>query len=386
MRFGLPERPGGAGFPRSLGLGETRRLALLERLLPTLAPAGAEAFEGPVSGESLGKSLGLSRAAVHKHVEHLRAAGFAVESTAGAGYRLTGPFTDLVAPEAVLPYLLERLDPEWMWVAGLPYHYQARCPSTNVVLRQEAASSPSGTVLVTDEQTGGRGRLGRTWVSEAGKDLTFSVLVLPSLAPAQVHLLSLAAALAVADTIDELLHTEGGEGLVQVKWPNDVLIDGKKVCGVLLEGSLDSDRVLWAIAGIGLNVNSAPSAMVRGLGPEQRLDWKGRPQPLSLSEHLGHEVPRAPLLAGLLCSLTRRWTEAGSPGVLNDLRARDALAGRQVEVFAGPPDNEPVVAGEAAGIGPEGQLLVLESTGRMVPVFAGEVTVRESVNRTAESG
>jgi BirA family biotin operon repressor/biotin-[acetyl-CoA-carboxylase] ligase len=211
-------------------------------------------------------------------------------------------------------------------------------------------------------------------------------LVLPSLAPAQVHLLSLAAALAVADTIDELLQAEGGEGLVQVKWPNDVLLDGKKVCGVLLEGSLDSDRVLWAIAGIGLNVNSSPSAMVRGLGPEHRRDWQGRPHPLSLREYLGHEVPRAPLLAGLLCSLTRRWTEAGSPGVLNDLRVRDALAGRQIEVFAGPPDNEPVVAGEAAGIGPEGQLLVLESTGRPVSVFAGEVTVRESVNRTVESG
>lgn len=386
MRFSLPERPGGAGFPWSLGPGETRRLALLERLLPTLAHEGAEAFVGPVSGESLGKALGLSRAAVHKHVEHLRAAGFAVESAAGAGYRLLRPFTDLVAPEAVLPYLLERMQPEWTWVAGRPYHYQTRCLSTNLVLKQEAASSPSGTVLVTDEQTGGRGRLGRTWVSEAGKDLTFSVLVTPSLAPAQVHLLSLAAALAVADTIDGLLEAEGGEGLVQVKWPNDVLLDGKKVCGVLLEGSLDSDRVLWAIAGIGLNVNSAPAAMVRGLAPEQRQDWRGRPQPLSLSEHLGHQVPRAPLLAGLLCHLTRRWTEAGSPVTLADLRGRDALIGRRIEVFAGPPGNEPVVAGEAAGIGPEGQLLVLESGGRTVPVFAGEVTVRESVNRTAKSG
>jgi BirA family biotin operon repressor/biotin-[acetyl-CoA-carboxylase] ligase len=372
--------------PSPLGLGETRRLALLERLLPTLAHEGAEAHQSAVSGESLGKVLGLSRAAVHKHVEHLRAVGFAVESSGGAGYRLARSFTDLVAPEAVLPHLLECLDPKWSWAAGLPYHYQARCPSTNAVLRQEAASSPSGTVVVTDEQTGGRGRLGRTWVSEPGKDLTFSVLVLPSLAPAQVHLLSLAAALAVADAVDELLHAEGGEGLVQVKWPNDVLLDGKKVCGVLLEGSLDSDRVLWAIAGIGLNVNSAPSDMISGLGPEKGQDWQGRPQPLSLREHLGREVPRAPLLAALLCSLTRRWTEAGAPDLLDDLRGRDALAGRRIEVFAGPPGNEPVVAGEAAGIGPEGQLLVLESTGRTVPVFAGEVTVRQPVNPTTESG
>jgi BirA family biotin operon repressor/biotin-[acetyl-CoA-carboxylase] ligase len=164
------------------------------------------------------------------------------------------------------------------------------------------------------------------------------------------------------------------------------LLDGKKVCGVLLEGSLDTDRVLWAIAGIGLNVNSIPAAMVRGLGPEQRREWQGRPQPLSLREHLGHEVPRAPLLAELLCSLTRRWTHAGDPAALADLRQRDALAGRRIEVFAGPPGNEPVAAGEAAGIGPEGQLLVLEPNGRTVPVFAGEVTVRESVNQTAEGG
>lgn len=225
--------------------------------------------------------------------------------------------------------------------------------------------------------------MGRTWMSEPGKDLTFSVLLRPALAPAQAHLLSLAAALATAETIEGLV---GGNGRVQVKWPNDVLLDGRKVCGILLEGSMDADRVLWAIAGVGLNVNSRPSEMLRRLTVGQRQDWLGRPQPTSLREHMGRDTARAPLLTDLLCRLTRRWTEVGRPGLLDALRARDALWGRCIEVSAGPPGNGPVVTGEAAGIGAEGQLLVRERGGATVPVFAGEVTVRDLGVVGRESG
>jgi BirA family biotin operon repressor/biotin-[acetyl-CoA-carboxylase] ligase len=355
-----------------LGMGLAHRVALAARLLSTL-PRTASMPAEVLSGEALGKTLGLSRAAVHKHVEHLRSLGFAVVPVAGAGYRLERPFSDLVTAEAVLPFLLESADLESPWVAGLPYRYRASCESTNKALKDMASSSPSGTVVVTDEQTGGRGRLGRTWASRPCEDLTFSALLRPSLAPARAHLLSLAAALAVAEVLETI---PGLEGRVRVKWPNDVMLGDEKLCGILLEGSMDVDRLQWAVAGIGLNVNSDPAALVGRLSAEAQKEWLGRPRPTSLREELGHEVPRGPLLAALLVRLTERWTDVETGGVLEGLRQRDFLAGRRVEVVSGPPRNELLAAGEVLGIGHEGQLMVRGASGEVVAIFAGDVTVR----------
>ena len=350
---------------------------------------------GVLSGQSIGDVSHLSRAAVHKQVERLRALGFAIEPVGGAGYRLARSFDDLVAAEAVIPFLLGLMEAAGppgrseappsnparapAWTVGLPYRYLPTCPSTNQALRAVAArppgpaALPAGALLVTDDQTGGRGRLGRDWVSQPGKDLTFSVLLRPALAPARAHLLSLAAALAVAETLETI---PGLEGQVGVKWPNDVLLGGRKVCGILVEGAMDSDRLQWAVAGIGLNVNSDPAAFTRGARPETLQQWAGRPEPVSLGHFLGTDLARAPLLAQLLTRLTERWRDVEGGDLLPGLRQRDVLRGLSVEVLSGPPANTPVVTGEAAGIGEEGQLLVLTADGRQVQVFAGDVTVR----------
>lgn len=352
--------------------GLAHRVALAGELAATLPRTDSERA-GVLSGEALAKRLGLSRAAVHKQVEHLRSLGFAIVPVAGAGYRLERPFTDLVAAEAVLPFLLESADLGSSWIAGLPFEHLGSCESTNRVLKEAAPSSPTGMVVVTDEQTGGRGRLGRTWVSGAGRDLTFSVLLRPSLAPAQAHLLSLAAALAVAEVLETI---PGLEGRVGIKWPNDLLLGERKLCGILLEGSMDADRLQWAVAGIGLNVNSDPADLVGGLFAEARAEWVGKPEPTSLRGHLGREVPRGTLLVALLARLTERWTGAAERDVLDGIRRRDVLSGRRVEVLSGPPRNEVLVAGEVLGIGPEGQLLVRNASGETVAVFAGDVTLR----------
>jgi BirA family biotin operon repressor/biotin-[acetyl-CoA-carboxylase] ligase len=408
---GLGERLDVAVARGVLGAGLAHRALLAARLTHTLPRAGAGTLPAAASGEELGLTLGLSRAAVHKHVDHLRSLGFAVESVPGEGYRLIRPFTDLVAAEAVLPFLLQAARPETSWTAGLPYLYRSRCESTNLGLKEAMAAGPetlaAGALMVADQQTGGRGRLGRVWSSEPGKDLTFSVLLRPSLAPAQAHLLSLAAALAVAEVLETLpdLGFPSLSGRVAVKWPNDVLVGDEKVCGILLEGSMDDDRLQWAVAGIGMNVNSSPAAMLKGLTPGQAEAWAGRPGPASLRERLGRDVPRAPLLAALLSRLTARWTEldegdgpgpAGEPGpggraaagVLWELRQRDALAGCQVEVLSGSRRQgrqDVVASGEAVGIGPEGQLLVQGASGDTVAVFAGDVTLR-AVNLDPTAG
>ena len=378
-------------------------LRLQESLYPrkypeeTPAPSGGDAdrpspARPSLSGEALGRLLGLSRAAVHKHIDQLRGQGFSIESAAGTGYRLTRPADDLVAGEAVIPYLLESFDPAAPWSAGLPYLYHQTCESTNLVLRQAASGRPAqdypdrdsddalpaGAVAVTEHQAAGRGRLGRTWSDEVGKELMFSVLLRPSLAPGQAHLLSLGAALAVARTLELL---PGLAARVKVKWPNDVFIDGGKVCGILVEGSMDADRLHWAVAGIGVNVNGDSAALAETIAERGDEGAETRPQPVSLRECLGAAVPRAPLFAALLSRLTDVWSglERGPAGVddlLAGLRERDVLAGSMVEVYGGAGRQQVVASGKAVGIGPEGQLLLRTSAGETVSVVAGDVSLR----------
>lgn len=358
-----------------LSPGQAHRVALAAELARTLPQAGSGPVCPTVSGEALGGLLGLSRAAVHKHVEHLRSLGFSIARVPGSGYRLERPYDDVVAPEAVLPLVLGHTPPGCSWTVGLPYKYARDCASTNAELKAAAVTLPAGAVMVADTQTGGRGRLGRTWVSGSGKDLTFSVLLRPSLGPAQAHLLSLSAALAVAEVVGEI---PGLEGRIGIKWPNDVLVGTKKVCGILLEGSMDADRLQWVVAGIGLNVNSDPIALLRGLDGEQEAEWSNKPRPTSLCAETGRGIPRATLLAKLLLTLTRRWTQVESTGLVAELRSLDVLAGHFIEVLSGPPRDDVVVSGESLGIGPEGQLLVRSGSGETVSVFAGDVTVRRS--------
>ena len=284
--------------------------------------------------------------------------------------------SDVIGGEEVVPLLRALAPPGATWIAGLPYQFLPRCPSTNAALKQVVESAAAGTTVITDEQTDGRGRLGRTWLSEPGRDLTFSVLLRPGLTSASGHLLSLATGVAVAEALEEGL---GLEGQVTLKWPNDVLLSGKKVCGILLEASAGSDCIHWAVAGIGLNVNSEPSGLPQSLPPERAREWRGRPEPVSLKEHLGRSVARAPLLAALLARLTSQWTgleQAGAPlALLDGWRCRDALAGRWVEVAAWGDPSDVVARGEAAGIGEVGQLLVRSEEGMLQEVFAGDVSV-----------
>ena len=410
-----------------------QRIRLVARLTGTLDPADDDKRAVPAT--SLADDLRVSPAAIHEHVTRLHDLGFGIEGVAGTGYRLSSPFSDLLVGEAVLPLLLaapERgageyqaardardavkarargmtgvgaggnagaiaPDPragaifwtsaamrlrEGKFFAGLPYRYEACTDSTNRHLKAMAPSGlASGAVAVTDRQESGRGRLGRRWISEPGKDLTFSVLLRPRLMPGKAHLLSLAAAVAVAETLENLPGLQAGSSagpVVTVKWPNDVFLAGKKVCGILLEGSMDADRLHWAVAGLGLNVNGAPEAALEACGE----DRSGRAVPVSLLEYLGREVPRGWLLAQLLERLAVRWgeLESGIPSpdcvdLRTALRERDALAGSRVLVCSGLREEEVVASGVAAGIGPGGELLVRETSGAVRAVIAGEVTV-----------
>jgi BirA family transcriptional regulator, biotin operon repressor / biotin---[acetyl-CoA-carboxylase] ligase len=238
--------------------------------------------------------------------------------------------------------------------------------STNAdLLALAAEGAPDGVVLVADHQTAGRGRLGRTWEAPTGSSLLCSVLLRPDLAPAQLHLVSLATAVAASDAC----HAVAGVRPL-LKWPNDLLIevpggDGgpeeRKVAGILAESSLDAHRVRAVVVGMGLNVNW-PVEMPDELAAIAT----------SLNHHAGREIDREELLVahllGLEQILERLGNDEGREALLLRYRHLSCTLGRQVRVELG----SGALTGHATDLTPDGHLLV-ELAGELVPVAAGDV-------------
>ena len=308
-----------------------------EAVLAALAAAGAAG----VSGEALAGRLGCSRAAVHRHVEALRRSGIAVEG-GHDGYRLPAD-ADPVVPSLVVPRLRPPLAGPVVWLA--------ETGSTNdEAVARAREGAPEGLVVGADRQRAGRGRRGRPWLAAAGHALLVSVLLRPRVPPVEAGLLPIVAAVGVAEAL-------GPEA--RIVWPNDILLGGRKVAGVLCEMSADQERVGWAVAGIGVNVRSAPA-----------LD-DARWEPGALSD-AGPPPARADLLVGLVAALGRRyaaWAAGDADGVLAAYAARDDLAGRAVAVELGPGEE---LSGRCAGLDPLGRLRLVTPEGER-PLGAGEV-------------
>ncbi|NLE74051.1 MAG: biotin--[acetyl-CoA-carboxylase] ligase [Actinobacteria bacterium] len=344
-----------------LALGVAQRIRMLAMMLDPIA----------VSGEELGGALGVSRAAVHKHVSVLRTAGFAVESQRGYGYRLR-EMPELPAPELVALLLLadpRMPGPDEPGFLGLPYHHHARVDSTNDICRSLAeAQAPSGTVVAAEDQLQGRGRLDRVWHSLAGRDLTFSVILRPNVAPVEVGRLVLAVANGVALCLAEDVGLGRAIGL---KWPNDVLINGDKACGILLEASIDMDRVRWVVVGIGINTNSRSADLLGGIETPP-----GKEPPISLHDAVGSRVSRSALLVSLLArlSVSLRQLSSRPESVVEQYEAFDTLRGRGIYLTSGYGGRR-MGQGIADGVESDGSLRVRGTHGQIDVFGAGEVTV-----------
>jgi BirA family transcriptional regulator, biotin operon repressor / biotin---[acetyl-CoA-carboxylase] ligase len=312
--------------------------------------ARLRAATGPVSGEELAATLGVSRAAVFKHIEALRARGYEIAADHAQGYRLVAAPDRLDATE-----LGPRLRGSWRRV-----EWRAEVDSTQQVARELARSgAEEGTVVIAETQTAGRGRLGRAWHSPPGANLYCSVLLRPAVLPAVIPQLALVAGLAVARAIE-------GLGLAPaLKWPNDVLLEGRKVVGILTEMEAELERVHVVIVGIGVNVNLAAAALPHYL----------REIATSLAIAAGRPIDRVGFTADLIAALEgdyRRFVEAGFAALRADYERRSALAGRHVTVRSS--DGE--TSGEVAGLDDDGALRLVDASGVVRRVIAGEVTLR----------
>jgi BirA family biotin operon repressor/biotin-[acetyl-CoA-carboxylase] ligase len=229
-------------------------------------------------------------------------------------------------------------------------------PSTMDLARREAAEgAPHGTIVLAEEQTAGRGRFGRAWVSPAGVNIYVTLLLRPT--AARMRLLSVMAPLAVA----EAFAAQGGRPVL--KWPNDVQLDGLKAAGILLESEWLGNEPAFALAGVGMNINfdASEHTEIEGIAT-------------SLRTHIGRPVEREAVLAGLLNELERLLDRPEPVEILSRYRPLVGTIGEQVTVTGG----NSAVEGTAEGIDNEGRLLVRDDRGNVHAFSAGEVTLRKA--------
>ncbi|MBZ4371238.1 biotin--[acetyl-CoA-carboxylase] ligase [Corallococcus interemptor] len=323
----------------------TNELTQDARILNFLAEGG----EGFISGEALSNRLGLSRTAVWKHVEALRLKGYRIEAVPAKGYRLVGR-PDRISGLEVHPLLATR-------AVGRVLHHHDTLGSTNAAafrLAQDGAAH--GTVVVAEQQTAGKGRRGRAWVSPPNLNLYFSAILRPELPPQRAPELTLVAAVALAET----LRDAGADAAI--KWPNDVQIGGRKVAGILTELSAEPERVHFVIVGVGVNLNSG----------EEHFPDELRATATSLSLALGRPVGRAAFTAALWNRL-EAWLDTylatGFDAVRTRWKALSSTLGVPVRVRTDRGDWE----GFAEDIDATGALLVRVADGRVERVLAGDV-------------
>lgn len=307
-----------------------------------------------VSGEAMSRTLGISRAAVWKAIEALRQEGYTIQSAPNRGYRLDS------APDRVREG--ELTGP----LAGCHLGGKLLCldtvDSTNTECKRQAmAGAPDGLVVISEEQTGGRGRLGRTFQSPKGRGLYVSALLRPQLPPAEVTDFTAWVAVAVCDGI------EAACGLrPQIKWTNDIILNGKKVCGILTEMGLESESnaLQYLIPGIGINANHAPEDFSEDV----------RPMATSLAQELGHPVRRSELAVQVIRALDRMYAAfpQRKQEYLDKYRADCLTPGNQVQLITPVSRRE----AKAVAIDDEFRLVVEYPDGSREALSAGEVSVR----------
>ena len=309
--------------------------------------------EAPLSGAEMSKTLGISRNAVWKHIKSLRREGYHIEAKPASGYWL------IAVPTHPTPWEIQAaLGTEQI---GKKVHALPQAASTNeVAFRLALNGAEEGEVVLAESQTKGKGRMGRKWESPAGLNIYLSIILRPRIVPGKTPLITLMAAVACAEAIDEVT------GLTPaIKWPNDLFIERKKLGGILTEADMELDRINFVVVGIGINVN-----MTRAAFPPSIKDTA-----TSLQEALGREISRIALIQAMLRHL-EQWYKRLGQGRGEAIRRRwkelALVQGQEIEVTS----LGGVVRGTALDIDEDGALLVQTHSNTIKRVVAGDVTLR----------
>ena len=308
--------------------------------------------DGYVSGQQLCERFHVSRTAVWKVIQQLKEEGYEVEAVKNRGYRImTTP--DVITAEEIS----SRLHTNWM--AENCIYLESVDSTNNYAKRIAEDGTPSGTLVVADEQTGGKGRRGRSWSTPKGSNIAMTLLLRPRFRPEHASRMTLLAAMAVTCGICRVTGLDAG-----IKWPNDVVVNGHKVCGILTEMNTEVDYINYVVIGIGINVN------------QKEFPEEIRETATSLALELGHPVRRTLLINGVMCAFEeyyRIYRETLDMSRLKEIYDQELVnVEREVKVLAPGGD----YTGISHGINNQGELIVELSDGTIREVNSGEVSVR----------
>lgn len=321
-------------------------ITITHKLAKRLIEANGEA----VSGQQLAEEFGISRTAIWKHIKELEEKGYAIESVKKKGYRIVS-IPDTLEPLAIQTGLKTKH-------IGQNIEYVESCSSTQIIahkLAQEGA--PGGTVVLTETQTAGRGRMARKWDSAAGKGVWMSVILRPDVVPQKAPQFTLVTAVAVVRAIEEVTKLQP-----KIKWPNDILLNGKKCTGILTELQSDADGIQALIIGIGLNIN------------QEKTDFDPEIQAIatSLKMESGDTVSRQKLVQSLLYYLeiyTQMYIEEGF-GLLKVMwESYSTTIGHPIRARM----TNQTLEGIAEGITEDGVLQLRTADGKLHGIYSADI-------------
>ncbi len=306
-----------------------------------------------ISGEELCKHADISRAAIWKHIEELREAGYDIEAMPHLGYKL------IAIPDRLIPSEIKwKLKTK---IFGREVISYKKVDSTNDIAYQLAEKGvKEGTVILADEQSKGKGRHGRRWVSPSKGGIYMSCVLRPQITPNEIPMITLLAAVAAAKAVEDITSLD-----VSIKWPNDIMLDGKKVCGILTEIKAEQDRVDFVILGIGINVNTPVKQLPRGASSLKEE-----------SHRRGGEtdILRVELVKKILETLEEYYTLLNKKGfgpIIDAWKGLSAMLGSRIRVIL--PNR--TFEGSAHDINADGALIVRLDSGVLEKISSGDVVM-----------
>lgn len=311
-----------------------------------------------ISGEKLSEELRVSRTAVWKYIRELKKEGYEIESSSKKGYRLVC-VPDILSREEI-GYGLNTKK------IGKDILYFDVIDSTNNYAKKIASDGcEEGTVVVADRQTSGRGRLGREWNSLEKAGIWMSVILRPTIAPEDVQVITLAASVAVVSAIKEVTGIQAG-----IKWPNDIVLGGKKVCGILTEMNSEMERVNFIVLGIGINVNQLTDHF-----PPELRDIAISLKAFACEENIEAVFRRSDIIKSILSHLERVYYKINmdcTVDIINEWRKYSVTIGKEIKVII----KDRQYIGIAENITDDGKLVVNCMDGVKREVLSGEISVR----------
>ena len=303
-----------------------------------------------VSGTSVASRLRMSRTSVWKHIQNLRSLGYDIISHPKEGYNLR-EIPDLLIPEEIVPHL------ETAWLARTYRHYRQIGSTNDEALLLAAQGAEHGTVVVAEEQTKGRGRLQRSWFSPARYGIYLSLILRSPLPILEAPQSAMVTALALVKVLHENYGIEAS-----IKWPNDVLVAGKKIAGILADMQSDQDYTRFIVIGMGINANHRESDLAEPF----------RYPATSLAIELGTPVNRQDLLLQFLHRFETEYEhflKNGFGAMLPEFEKASAILGKQLRIQSGREE----ISGRALGFTPEGALRLLKGDGNEEVIWVGDV-------------